>query len=81
MKYKLTPECVKSTKTVTPEEFAEEMREIIKRNTKFNPYAGSVGLDLEDCHWDMDKLMMFVLCQLGYGEGIDIFANTKKWYA
>ena len=35
----------------------------------------------ESRHVWMDEVMCKLLRQLGYGEGIDIFENTDKWYA
>ena len=53
---------------MTPEEFAKAMK-------KASDY------DEEDAHSKMDGIMADLLRQLGYGEGIDIFDNTSKWYA
>lgn len=56
---------------MTPEEFAKKMKKI-SDNLKYQE---------EDAHMQMDDLMSDLLRQLGYGEGIDIFDNTSKWYA
>ena len=64
-----------SEPVMTPAEFAAEMKAIIEHNTR-----GSL-FDTEGCHREHDRLMMMLLRQLGYGEGIDIFEATKKWYA
>ena len=53
---------------MTPEEFAKAMK-------KASDY------DEEDAHSKMDGIMADLLRQLGYGEGIDIFENTNKWYS
>jgi hypothetical protein len=37
--------------------------------------------DEEDVHIAMDGIMCNLLRDLGYGEGIDIFDSTPKWYA
>lgn len=37
--------------------------------------------DIEVRHKVMDDLMCKILCQLGYGDGIDVFKKTPKWYA
>lgn len=68
---------------MTPEEFAERMRELIVKNTHPIEFLGDdvPYFDPEDCHPEMDELLCKVLKQLGYGEGVDIFKNTKKWYA
>lgn len=39
------------------------------------------GDDAEGCHKAMDILMCETLTKLGYGEGVEIFMNSKKWYA
>lgn len=54
---------------MTPEEFATKMREL------------SDSGDLEGAHVEMDDLMCEILKSLGYGEGVEIFENTDKWYA
>lgn len=56
---------------MTPEEFAAEMREACEHYKD----------DRECRHVAMDRIMTNLLRQLGYGKGIDIFANTRKWYA
>ena len=65
------PECPLKEITITPEEFAKRMQEIHDRYLD----------DEEVVHSEMDDLMCELLRQLGYGEGIDIFDNTHKWYA
>lgn len=57
----------------TRAEFAEKMRE-------YETIAANVH-DLEEAHIFMDDLMCETLRSLGYGEGVDIFENTHKWYA
>ena len=37
--------------------------------------------DKEDRHRVMDRLMCDLLRKLGYGDGIDVFEKTSKWYA
>lgn len=37
--------------------------------------------DEEVCHEKMDELMCETLRDLGFGEKVDIFENTPKWYA
>lgn len=56
---------------MTPEEFALEMSEI-KENYNY---------DQENCHFMMDCTMCDLLRELGYEDGVDIFASTEKWYA
>lgn len=55
---------------MSPEEFAAEMRKI---------YEGSY--DLERYHGDADDLMVLMLRQLGYGEGVDLFEKSERWYS
>lgn len=55
----------------TRAEFADKMREIYDKHAD----------DEEMVHGEMDDLMCETLRSLGYGEGIDIFENTHKWYA
>lgn len=57
--------------TITPEEFAKRMQEIHDRYLD----------DEEVVHSEMDDLMCDLLRELGYGEGVDIFDKTHKWYA
>ena len=54
----------------TPDEFAAAMAEIAEKE-RFE----------DDMHEAMDDLMCEVLRELGYGEGIDIYEDTAKWYA
>jgi hypothetical protein len=57
--------------SMTPDEFAEKMREIKK----------CYGHDRENRHWEMDGLLCDMLKSLGYAEGVEIFEDTEKWYA
>lgn len=68
---------------MTPNEFAEKMRECIDKSTRPIGFIGNREpyLDPEDCHVDMDELMCKVLVQLGYYEGVDIFQRTEKYYS
>ena len=59
---------------ITPEEFAEQMRNIANGN-------GPYGFDEEVSHGSGDYLMEETLIELGYGEGVEIFRNMPKWYA
>lgn len=54
---------------MTPDDFKERMTELSK------------GEDIEDRHVYMDNLMCDLLRELGYGDGVDIFELTGKWYA
>ena len=63
---------------MTTEEFAKAMKDIsdkLDHPPKDDPYY-----DEERAHMEMDGLMADLLRQIGYGEGIDIFENTYKWY-
>ena len=53
----------------TPEELAKRMKE------------ASENVWTEDRHIEMDGIMLNFLRQLGYGEAVDIFNRTEKWYA
>ncbi len=53
---------------MTPEEFAKRMREI-------------ATYDTEARHSEGDDLMMRVLKDLGYAEGVKVFDGMHKWYA
>ena len=63
---------------MTPEEFAKAMK---KASDNLNDPTGHPYYDEEVAHMQMDDLMSDLLRQLGYGEGIDIFENTNKWYS
>jgi hypothetical protein len=56
---------------ITPKEFARQMADVKKR----------LGGDGEAVHCRMDDLMCDTLRELGYGDGIDIFDDTDKWYS
>lgn len=60
---------------MTPEEFKEAMK------TAIITYDFNRELDEELTHVVMDNTMCDLLRSLGYGEGIDIFENTPKWYS
>ena len=60
---------------MTPEEFKEAMK-----NAIFT-YDFNGEFDEELTHVAMDNTMCGLLRSLGYGEGIDIFENTPKWYS
>lgn len=49
--------------------FTNEMRRIAREN------------DTEMTHIYMDELMCKLLRELGYGDGVDIFEETNKWYS
>ena len=69
--YERLDNCPLKEITTTPEEFTKRMQEI------HNRYSD----DEEVVHSEMDDLMCELLRELGYGEGVDIFDNTHKWYA
>ena len=62
------PQAEKSRR-MTPEEFAEAMKEIAESD------------DPECAHSYMDDLMCQLLDDLGYEEGVKIFLDAEKWYA
>lgn len=57
--------------SLTPEEFARQMRGLFPAS----------GHDEEAAHSCADALMCGLLRSLGYGEGADIFEAADKWYA
>lgn len=59
----------KEDEPITPEMFAEKMRELAN---EWNEETG---------HICADDLMVKVLNQLGYGEGTEIFEGMSKWYS
>lgn len=62
---------------MTPEEFKDEMCKL--RDEMIQDGYGKY-LDKETRHFNMDMLMVKTLRDLGYGEGVDIFVKTDKWY-
>lgn len=69
--YDLT-ECEHRLSVTTPDQFTKDM---IAIREEFGEH------DEEVCHIRMDVLMSRVLTELGYGDGIKVFDETKKWYA
>lgn len=59
---------------MTPEEFKQAMTDAYR-------YWWEAEHDEEYVHHNMDDIMCDLLRSLGYGEGIDIFENTPKWYS
>lgn len=55
---------------MTPEEFRIKMEELQKND-----------IDTEITHRSMDRLMCDLLEELGYGDGLLVFNNTRKWYS
>lgn len=56
---------------ISPEEFKETLMR----------FEETWGDDTEEIHMRMDDLMMHVLKNLGYSEGVEIINNTPVWYA
>lgn len=56
---------------ITPELFKKDMEEIERKH----------GDDTQDFHEVSDQYIIFVLKELGYGEGIEIFERHERWYA
>jgi hypothetical protein len=54
---------------MTPEEFAERMQKLSDFGER----------DPERAHRDADDLLCEVLEQLGYGQGIEIYAQMTRW--
>ena len=63
---------------MTPEEFKFAMMDASLTTYEFESLH---YFDHESAHLKMDDLMCQVLRELGYGEGIDIFRQSTKWYA
>lgn len=59
---------------MTPEEFKQAMSDA------YHKYY-EIEYDEELVHDVIDGVMCELLRSLGYGEGIDIFENTPKWYS
>jgi len=58
---------------VTPQEFADKMREIFEPDSH-----GSI--DKEVAHSEADELMQLLLHDLGYQEGVDILKAHRLYY-
>ena len=67
------------TLLLTPEEFTKSMKDISDKLV--NPPKYRSYYDKEDAHMEMDNLMLDLLRALGYGDGVDIFESTDKWYS
>lgn len=61
----------KKLEPMTPEEFADAMRELVRKYSD----------DEEMFHIAADYLVSALLTALGYEEGIEIFADQPKWYS
>lgn len=72
--HKAKPKSHSTNTTMTPEEFKQKMTDAYHDHYEVND-------DEEVVHYVMDGIMCELLRDLGYGEGIDIFNNTPKWYA
>ena len=55
----------------TPEEFAEEIKEIYN-DGKYQE---------EEAHIEIDRLMWLLLKSMGYGDAIKIIKSMKLWYS
>lgn len=61
---------------MSPRDFTKAMQSIVDNN------LDSDGIyDCELGHLAMDNLMCDVLRRLGYGDGVDIFEDSGKYYA
>ncbi len=56
---------------MTPEEFTEKMKAL----------AAKYDDQEEEFHIAADRLMGDLLTSLGYGEGVEVFEKTPKWYS
>lgn len=66
---------------MTPEEFKDEMIRFRDKVYELRIDDHGMHIDKEIRHFNMDMLMVKTLRDLGYGEGVDIFVKTDKWYA
>lgn len=66
---------------MTPEEFKDEMIRFRDEVYELRIDDHGMHIDKEIRHFNMDMLMVKTLRDLGYGEGVDIFVKTDKWYA
>ena len=57
---------------MTPDEFEAKMRGVFPN--------GETQLDTEEAHGIADVLLCQALRELGYGKGVDIFKEGRKWY-
>lgn len=60
---------------MTPETFTRKMKELYADTSTFP------SCDIEDMHGKADDLMCEALRSLGYGEGVEFFENSTRWYA
>jgi hypothetical protein len=58
-------------KVMSPEEFAKAMNKMFDNQSK----------DKENAHRSADALMLKILTDLGYGEGVEAFKKMPKWYS
>jgi hypothetical protein len=54
---------------MTPKEFEEKMKELKNEH------------DPETAHFLMDELIVSLLVELGYEDGVEIFIRQTKWYS
>lgn len=70
-----------SNNIMTPEEFKDEMKKASELEIHMPEYGIIHRHDTEESHAMMDNIMCKLLRSLGYGDGIDIFDKTYKFYA
>ena len=54
---------------MSPKEFTEKMKALAEKYGE------------EEFHIAADRLMGDLLTSIGYGEGVDVFEKTSKWYS
>ena len=59
---------------MTKEEFYHKMLALVEQ-------LESHQIDTEDFHIEADSLMCRLLIELGYGQGVEVFRGTPKWYS
>lgn len=61
---------------MTPEAFKETMLALQKKHLDMEQETG----DVASFHMEADTLMEDLLEELGYGDGVQIFRDSPKWY-
>ena len=58
---------------ITPDELTHKLKEIKRKRFLKED-------DIETCHLEMDELLCKTLTALGYGEAINFYRTTPKYY-
>jgi len=65
---------------ISAEEF-KKLMEIILADSVYSHSSEKPEYDSTKGHERMDELMCYTLRSLGYGEGVDIFEDSERWYS